>query len=41
MSTTTQGFQLGFAGRGPEAEAEVVQSSRPDRHLLLLVRNEE
>jgi hypothetical protein len=35
------GFWLGFAGRGPESDAEVVCTDPADRHLLLLVRSEE
>jgi hypothetical protein len=35
------GFELGFAGDGPESDAEVVQMAPADRHLLLLVRNGE
>jgi hypothetical protein len=35
------GFWLGFAGRGPQAEADVVHIDPADRHLLLLVRTEE
>ena len=33
------GFSVGFAGRGPEADAEVVYVDPAARHLLLLVRN--
>ena len=35
------GFELAFAGRGEQAEAEVVDVAPADRHLLLLVRREE
>jgi hypothetical protein len=34
------GFQLDFAGRGAESDAEVIQIEPADRHLLLLVRSE-
>ena len=34
------GFELGFAGRGARAEAEVIDVEPADRHLLLLVRRE-
>ena len=34
------GFELGFAGRGAPAEAEVIAIDPADRHLLLLVRND-
>jgi len=35
------GFELGFAGRGEQADAEVVDVAPADRHLLLLVRRED
>jgi hypothetical protein len=34
------GFELGFAGRGAESEAEVIAVDPADRHLLLLVRSD-
>ena len=34
------GFELGFAGRGEQADAEVVDVAPAERHLLLLVRRE-
>jgi hypothetical protein len=36
-----RGFELGFAGRGAESEAEVIAIDPADRHLLLLVRRED
>jgi len=34
------GFMLDFAGRGEEAEAQVLHIAPADRHLLLLIRSE-
>ena len=32
-------FDIGFTGKGPQAEVEVIDVDARDRHLLLLVRN--